>query len=212
MRQGRILGVTVLLMLLVSLLGISCAGAQGEQGPKGDTGANGVGIAEMISNADGTITVVLTNNTSYTTGNLRGPQGEQGIQGIQGVKGDTGTQGIQGIQGTKGDPGGLAWNSGLMSGPIVYNMGTGGWFKSIGPLSPGDRVEFTFSVSGSQVYYWANDTYYNNILVGYGGYAVSSGAGAFIAAMSGTHYIVFISKGDSGSSVATLYYTIYPHL
>jgi hypothetical protein len=56
-------------------------GVQGIQGEKGDTGN---GIANIIQNADYTITITLDDGTTYTTDVLRGEQGEQG------VKGDTG--------------------------------------------------------------------------------------------------------------------------
>lgn len=68
-------------------------GEKGEKGDKGDTGATGVGIASTTLNSDYTLTIVLTDGTSYTTPSIRGAQGQQGIQGnqgIQGVQGETG--------------------------------------------------------------------------------------------------------------------------
>ncbi len=90
---------------------IGLTGARGAQGAKGDTGAMGIqgpqgptgpegpaGVAgtdgadltvEQISyNGDGTFTWQFSDNTSYTTPDLRGPQG------ITGAKGDKGDQGI----------------------------------------------------------------------------------------------------------------------
>lgn len=90
---------------------IGLTGARGAQGAKGDTGAIGIqgpqgptgpegpaGVAgtdgadltvEQISyNGDGTFTWQFSDNTSYTTPDLRGPQG------ITGQKGDKGDQGI----------------------------------------------------------------------------------------------------------------------
>ena len=68
-------------------------GEKGDKGDKGDTGATGVGIASTTLNSDYTLTIVLTDGTSYTTPSIRGAQGQQGIQGdqgIQGVQGETG--------------------------------------------------------------------------------------------------------------------------
>ena len=68
-------------------------GAKGEKGEKGDTGATGVGIASTVLNSDYTLTIVLTDGTSYTTPSIRGAQGQQGIQGIQGIQGVQGETG-----------------------------------------------------------------------------------------------------------------------
>lgn len=71
-------------------------GAQGERGATGatgDTGAAGVGIANIVLNSNYTLTITLTDGTSYTTTSIRGAQGEQGIQGIQGETGATGAAG-----------------------------------------------------------------------------------------------------------------------
>ena len=68
-------------------------GEKGDKGDKGDTGATGVGIASTVLNSDYTLTIVLTDGTSYTTPPIRGAQGQQGVQGeqgIQGVQGETG--------------------------------------------------------------------------------------------------------------------------
>ena len=48
------------------------------------------GIASIEFNDDYTLTFILTDGTSYTTGSIQGPRGEKGEQGIQGEKGDTG--------------------------------------------------------------------------------------------------------------------------
>ena len=87
MRFFRLMAITVLLLACV-VLGSACAGAKGQQG------ADGVGIEDVVFNADGTMTVNLTNGEEYTSANL-----------AAGAKGDTGAQGIQGIQGVQGEPG-----------------------------------------------------------------------------------------------------------
>lgn len=48
------------------------------KGDKGDTGATGVGIASTVLNNDYTLTITLTDGTSYTTPSIRGAKGEQG--------------------------------------------------------------------------------------------------------------------------------------
>lgn len=73
MKAIRILSVVVLVVMLVGLvLGTACAGSEGEQGPAG------VGVQSVINNGDGTMTIRLTDGSSYTTDNLTGPQGEPG--------------------------------------------------------------------------------------------------------------------------------------
>ena len=84
MRFFRLTAITVLLLACV-VMGSACAGAKG---------ADGVGIEDVVFNADGTMTVNLTNGEEYTSANL-----------TAGAKGDTGAQGIQGIQGVQGEPG-----------------------------------------------------------------------------------------------------------
>jgi hypothetical protein len=57
-------------------------GPQGDIGPKGPQGNPGVGIKSITLNADYTLTVTFTDDTSYTTENsIRGPEGPQGIPG-----------------------------------------------------------------------------------------------------------------------------------
>ena len=68
-------------------------GLQGERGVQGETGATGVGISNVTLNADYTLTITLSDGTSYTTGSIRGAQGERGLQGEQGVQGERGETG-----------------------------------------------------------------------------------------------------------------------
>lgn len=55
---------------------------------KGDTG---VGIANITTNQDGTLTITMTNGTTYTTPSMKGAKGDKGDTG------DTGSPGEQGV-------------------------------------------------------------------------------------------------------------------
>lgn len=71
-------------------------GIQGETGPAGETGN---GIAFVTLNPDYTLTITLTDGTSYTTGSIRGEKGETGAVGPQGPVGQTGSTGPAGSDG-----------------------------------------------------------------------------------------------------------------
>lgn len=85
--------------------------------PQGIQGETGNGIASVRLNADYTLTISMTDGTSYTTASIRGEKGEkgdtgergpigpQGETGPQGPKGDTGAEGPQGPQGEQGPKG-----------------------------------------------------------------------------------------------------------
>jgi hypothetical protein len=145
MRFFRLAAITVLLLACL-VLGSACAGAKGEEGPQGAKGADGVGIQSIANNADGTLTIYLTNGQSYTTGDLTGPQGDKGdagAAGAAGAKGDTGAQGVEGIQGPPGPNmivamGCVDWEGNLIEG---YNVSGCAWVDS----PPYDRVEITFT-------------------------------------------------------------------
>jgi len=62
-------------------------GPQGIQGVQGPAGADGKGILSANFNADNTLTLTFTDNTTYTTPSLKGPQGPQGVQGETGATG-----------------------------------------------------------------------------------------------------------------------------
>ena len=126
-----------------------------------------------------------------------------------GPQGPQGPQGLQGIQGPKGDPGGLVWGTPIEYGPYTLDIGTAGDYFSIA-VNPGDRVQFTFNVSGSDVYYWVADPWYNHILTGRLGNAVSEGTGSFIAASYGPYRLHFSSTGLVIPSVLIIRYTIHP--
>ena len=71
-------------------------GPQGIQGVQGPAGADGKGILSANFNADNTLTLTFTDNTTYTTPSLKGATGATGLQGEQGPKGDTGDTGATG--------------------------------------------------------------------------------------------------------------------
>ena len=56
-------------------------------------GEDGVGIQSITFNSDYTMTITLTDGSTYTSESLRGAQGEQGIQGLQGPAGPQGEPG-----------------------------------------------------------------------------------------------------------------------
>jgi len=77
----------------------------------GVRGEDGVGIENIVYNPDYTMTITLTDGTTYTSPVLRGEKGETGEKGDkgdtgpQGEQGPVGPQGETGLQGSKGDPG-----------------------------------------------------------------------------------------------------------
>lgn len=153
--------------------------------------------------------------TACGTQGPQGPKGDTGATGAQGPKGDTGATGPQGPAGS------LSWGTPSSYGPYTLDIGTGSgdqaiWIISSGfyiGLAPGDRVQFSFSVSGSAARYWVYDPYGNIVLTGAGGDAVMSGQGGFIAATSallGTYALHFVSSGILTPSVLIINYTIYP--
>ncbi len=122
MRFCRLMATGVLLLVLAgAILGTACGGA-----------ADGVGIQDVVSNDNGTITITLTNGSTYTTDNLTGPQGPQGIQGATGATGATGAAGAQGVPGTA-----RAW----------------AWVRADGSIAnQGGEATITVTKSGTGVY------------------------------------------------------------
>ena len=92
-------------------------GPEGPTGPQGPAGADGKGILSTNFNADDTLTLTFTDNTTFTTPSLKGatgatgPQGEQGPRGETGATGQTGPAGPQGQTGATG-PAGAAGSDG----------------------------------------------------------------------------------------------------
>jgi len=184
-----IIAVSVAVTSLLAHQGILALGERGPAGPRGEQGIQGP----------------------------QGPRGEQGPQGLQGPVGPAGEQGLQGPKGDKGDPGSLAWGMPSNHGPFVLDIGTGSGSVSVTVTRAGDRVSFSFEVSGSDVYFWVHDPWGNAILIGNSPYETaagktSSGQGAFIAATPGTYRIAFSSSGTFTPSVIVVNYMRYPAL
>jgi hypothetical protein len=129
---------------------------------------------------------------------------------IQLQAGPHGTQDLQGIQWSKGDPDGLVWGAPIEYGPHSLAMGTVGDYFYLESVNPGDRVQFTSNVPGSDVYYGVEDRWYNHILTGRLGNNVSGGAGPFIAADSGPYLLHFSSIGLITPSVLIIRYKVHP--
>jgi hypothetical protein len=85
--------------------GIGYTGSQGSIGYTGSQGESGVGITDISSNEDGTLTLSYGVENTHVTGNLKGNKGDKGDQGNKGDIGYTGSQGVTGFTGSKGDDG-----------------------------------------------------------------------------------------------------------
>ena len=101
-------------LVVVTLGEVGPQGVPGETGPQGtigDTGPQGVGIVSIVDNGDGTITINLSDDSSYIVTLPAGPQGVPGVDGVDGIDGTNGvdgidgTNGIDGIDGTNGTDG-----------------------------------------------------------------------------------------------------------
>ena len=87
-------------------------GPAGSTGPAGAEGTPGTGIEGIEDNGDGTFTLILTDGSSFTTGDLTGPTGEPGPAGPVGPPGPTGEMGPAG---------------GLSIAAIILSLGALGW-------------------------------------------------------------------------------------
>ena len=67
---------------------------QGIQGERGETGADGNGIAQVLYNADYSLTFVFTNGEQFRTPPIRGERGERGEPGQDGTDGRDGADGV----------------------------------------------------------------------------------------------------------------------
>jgi len=67
----------------------SCGGCNGLTVPMA-SGPAGVGISNIIFNNDGTMTIFLSNGSSYTSPSLIGPPGQDGTDGQNGLPGTNG--------------------------------------------------------------------------------------------------------------------------
>lgn len=104
----------------------------------------------------------------------------------------------------------MVWGTPIEYGLYNLDIGTADGYFSIASVNPGDRVQFTFTVSGSDVNYWVADPWYNHILTGRLGNAVSEGIGSFIASSSGPYLLHFNSKGLVILSVLIIRYIVHP--
>ena len=74
-------------------------------GYKGEKGDTGVGIASCVLNPDYTLTINLTDGSSYTTESIRGAKGDTGAAGADGKDGKDGQDGAAGRDGRDGKDG-----------------------------------------------------------------------------------------------------------
>lgn len=74
-------------------------GETGRPGEPGKPGADGVGIANIVENSDSSITIRMTDGSSYTTKPLRGKEGEPGQPGQPGNDGVSPTVTVTAITG-----------------------------------------------------------------------------------------------------------------
>ena len=54
---------------------------KGDKGDKGDRGDIGVSVVSCVLNADYTLTITLSDGTTYTSPSIRGEKGEKGDKG-----------------------------------------------------------------------------------------------------------------------------------
>ena len=95
------------------------------------------------------------------------------------------------------------------SGPQSFNIGTGSGNYTINGVSIGDRIQFSFTVAGSDVTFSVLDPNGNTILDGNAGNKAPSGSGSFTASTSGGYKLHFVSSGILTASVLIINYTVY---
>jgi hypothetical protein len=155
-------------------------GLQGVQGIQGVQGGGGVGIENVLDNGDGTITISLTDGSTYTTDMVTGPQGPQGVQGVPGATGETGAQGPQGIQGIPGATGetGAQGPQGVPGPNMIVAMGN---------VDSDGTVHLGYNVTSCT---WnAGESRYDITLTGISFFY--------------TDYVTLVTPGDSGLRAAT---------
>lgn len=174
MRYVKLVAIGVALLVLAgSILGMACTGATGEQGPQGDPGADGVGVESIVSNGDGTYSVLLSDAREFTTDDLNGAQGPQG------PKGDAGDTGPQGLQGMPGEPGPnmiIAMGVVDIAGSLTsgYNVTSSVWIDQDGTLM--DYYEITLNVAYRTSYVTiVTPTWNNSANFGYFAHGPSGG-------------------------------------
>ena len=112
-------------------------GPAGQTGPQGPAGADGKGILSTNFNADDTLTLTFTDNTTFTTPSLKGATGATGPQGEQGPQGETGATGPQGQTGATGATG-AAGSDGIT--PIV----------TITNITGGHNIDFSYGAGDAR--------------------------------------------------------------
>lgn len=115
-------------------------GPTGQTGPQGPAGADGKGILSTNFNADDTLTLTFTDNTTFTTPSLRGATGATGPQGEQGPQGETGATGPQGQTGATGAAGAAGSDGDDGITPIV----------TVTSITGGHNVAFDYGTGDSR--------------------------------------------------------------
>ena len=71
-------------------------GANGKDGINGADGKDGTGIKSVTLSSAGDLSILMTDNTVYNLGNIKGEKGDKGDTGAQGEKGEKGDPGADG--------------------------------------------------------------------------------------------------------------------
>lgn len=128
----------------------------GIQGEKGDAGQD-LTIEQIVYNSDGTFTWHFSDETTYTTPNLKGPKGDKGDQG---VKGDKGT-GIHHIKGTSTtDPEGDFGSEGEKDTYTMYADANEEWPLGWFVVQNGSGA---YSIALREGYNGAKEQFYNEL-------------------------------------------------
>ena len=125
-------------------------GETGQPGPAGTAGKDGVGIASITNNSDYSLTIKMTDGSTYTTKSLRGERGETGVAGKDGINGTNGKDGVSATHKWSGTTLTITSASGTSSADLKGDKGdqgergeTGsgfkilGYYASLGALSSG---------------------------------------------------------------------------
>lgn len=100
----------------------------GTNGTNGVNGTDGVGIKTVTLSTDGDLSILMTDNSVYNLGNIKGEKGEKGDTGAQGEKGDKGDPGVDGKDGRGID------HMELVDGELVVTY-TDGTTQNLGNIS-----------------------------------------------------------------------------
>lgn len=129
----------------------NCADCQGNLSPEGCS--DGVGIVSTVQNANSSVTLIYSDGSSFTTGQLIGPQGIQGTQGIQGEVGPTGPTGATGATGPEGPVGPIGvmmpWAGTSSTPPTGWLFCEGGSYNKVTYAALFNVIGYTYGGSGS---------------------------------------------------------------